>query len=353
MRDIDHGTARNSIRTDRLDIAVIIVSYRCARYTIESLRSLQTELSDSEVSIRAIVVDNASGDAPAIAQAILDNNWSAWVSLIVAPRNGGFGFGNNLGIDRAYAAGSPAYFYLLNPDAQIRPGAIDALVRFMERHPEVGIAGSSFENPDGSDWPIAFRFPTLLSEIDTGLQIGVVTRVLSRWVVARHMSKTPKMVDWVSGASMMLRPQLLSAVGGFDENYFLYFEETDLSRRARVMGFETWYVPQSRVMHIAGQSTQVTNPILGRKRLPSYWYESRRRYFVAAFGLRHAMAIDAVALLAHAIGWLKLIMMGQQHRVTPHFIRDLARHSVLRRRNREFPPIHCFVPGRKATTDPS
>ena len=190
-----------------LDIAVIIVSYRCAPYTVESLRSLQMERSSFGARIRAIVIDNASGDAPAIAQAIASKDWTNWATLIVAPRNGGFGYGNNLGMEHAFANGSPSYLYLLNPDAQVRPGAIAALARFMELHPEVGIAGSSFENPDGSEWPIAFRFPTILSELDAGLETGVVTRLLRRWVVARRMTMTPQQVDWVSGASMMLRPR--------------------------------------------------------------------------------------------------------------------------------------------------
>ena len=77
---------------------------------------------------------------------------------------------------------------------------------------------------------------------------------------------------------------LFSAIGGLDENYFLYFEETDFCLRARKAGFATWYVPQSRVMHIAGQSTKVTEVSDTPKRLPGYWFESRRRYYAVTFG---------------------------------------------------------------------
>ena len=281
-----------------LDIAVIIVSYRCAAYTIESLRSLQSERSNLGTRIRAIVVDNASGDAPAIAEAIAINDWadmgdthrgaSQWrFWLWQQPRY-------RAGVcDRRAVVCLPA-----QPRCASALGAVAVLARFMEQHPEVGIAGSGFENPDGSEWPIAFRFPTLLSELDAGLGTGFVTRMLRRWVVAQRMSLTSQRVDWVSGASMMLRPQMLRAVGGFDENYFLYFEETDLSRLAGSAGFETWYVPESRVMHFAGQSTKFADPTLGRNRLPAYWYQSRRRYFATAFGVRHAIAIDGVALAA-------------------------------------------------------
>jgi GT2 family glycosyltransferase len=230
----------------------------------------------------------------------------------------------------------------LNPDAQVRSGAIGSLVRFLDSHPDVGIAGSSFENLDGSDWPIAFRFPCLLSELESGLGIGLVTLLLHRWVVARPMTKTAQPVDWICGASMMIRPAVFAAIGGLDENYFLYFEETDFCRRAKLAGFSTWYVPESRVMHIAGQSTKVTERTDRAKRLPSYWFESRRRYFAVTFGIGHAIAIDIIALMAQALGWLKRTVLGQRHSIVPHFIRDLARHSVLWRMNRHLPPLKGY-----------
>ena len=252
-----------------------------------------------------------------------------------APRNGGFGYGNNLGIEQAYATGAPSYFYLLNPDAQVRSGAVAVLARFMEQHPEVGIAGSGFENPDGSEWPIAFRFPTLLSELDAGLETGFVTRMLRRWVVAQRMSMTSQRVDWVSGASMMLRPQMLRAVGGFDENYFLYFEETIFPPRGE-RGLRNLVRARQPRDALRRAEHQFSDPTLGRNRLPAYWYQSRRRYFATAFGVRHAIVIDGVALAAHTIGWLKLLLTGQRDRAVPYFIRDLARYSVLRPRNRSF-----------------
>ena len=108
---------------------------------------------------------------------------------------------------------------------------------------------------------------------------------------------------------MMIRHDVLAAIGGLDENYFLYFEETDFCRRARRAGFSTWYVPESRVMHIGGQSTQITSSAAAPGRLPSYWFESRRRYFAVTFGIRRAMAIDMVAILAHSLGWLKRVAL--------------------------------------------
>ncbi|HEY4339876.1 MAG TPA: glycosyltransferase family 2 protein [Steroidobacteraceae bacterium] len=316
------------------DIAVVVVTYRSAQLTIDALRSVEAERMTSRLGVRAIVVDNDSGDLPVIAAAAQQNGWLSWVTLVNAPRNGGFAYGNNLGIARAYTQRTPDYIYLLNPDTQVRPGAIATLVGFLNDRPDVGIAGSSFENLDGSAWPIAFRFPTIFSELDTGLQWGVISRLLKRWVVARVMTGTPEPVDWICGASMMIRPTVLASIGGMDENYFLYFEETDFCRRARCAGHSTWYVPSSRVMHIMGQSTSVTDTRQGPRRLPGYWFESRRRYYVLAFGLWRAAAIDLVALLANSIGHLKRVLQGKRGAGVPHFIRDLFRHSVLWPSNR-------------------
>jgi N-acetylglucosaminyl-diphospho-decaprenol L-rhamnosyltransferase len=326
-----------------LDVAVIIVTYKSAQLTIENLKSLLGERSAPGLHVRAIVVDNASGDLPEIARAVENCDWSSWVTFVAAPKNGGFAYGNNRGIERAYASGDPSYVYLLNPDAQVRPGAISSLVRFLEAHPEVGIAGSSFETGDGSDWPIAFRFPSMIGEFIQGLSLGIVTSLLRPWVTVRHMAKCNEAADWVSGASMMIRPEVFSAIGGMDENYFLYFEETDFCRRARGAGFSTWYVPESRVMHIGGQSTTLAPD--GSERLPPYWFESRRRYFAVTFGIAHAMAIDFVAVIAYSLGSVKRFIQRRQHTAIPYFIRDLVRYSVFWKRNRNIPLARSRIIG--------
>lgn len=327
-----------------LRIAVVIVSYRSARLTIDSLASIQREREVPGCVVQVVVVDNASGDFPEIALAIRQRDWSAWVTLLEAPANGGFAYGNNLGIARAYRDGRPDYVYLLNPDAQVRSGAISLLVDFMQRHPEVGIAGSSFETLDGSDWPMAFRFPTLQSEFIAGLDFGLVSRLLRRWEVPMRMSKVPQPVDWICGASMMIRPAVLDSIGALDENYFLYFEETDFCHRAKQAGFATWYVPESRVMHIMGQSTSVTDVTQGTKRLPRYWFESRRRYFVRTFGVRQARAIDLVAVIAHSLGLLKRLLLMRRRSAVPHFVRDLVRYSALWPANHDSRGVRAFWP---------
>lgn len=329
-------------RGNDIEIAVVIVTYKSAELAIECLASIHSERETQNLKIRVVLVDNASGDLPQIGRAVERNGWSSWVTLLLAPKNGGFAYGNNFGIRNVYEQGRPNYIHLLNPDTQVRPRAIAALVEFMESHPQVGIAGSSFETEDGKDWPFAFRFPTLLGEIEHGVQLGLVTRCLSPWAVARPMSSMAQPADWISGASMMIRPNVFAAVGCLDENFFLYFEETEFCHRARRAGFPTWYVPESRVMHMIGKSTNVDEKTRVERRLPGYWFDSRRRYYATTHGMGTAVLIDLIATVSSLSGLLKSKLFRRPS--TPHYIRDLLAHSVLLRKNRALAPLKSYFP---------
>lgn len=313
-----------------IDVAVIVVTYKSAALTIDCLRSVHRERATAGLRIRCIVVDNASGDTPEIADAIAREGWSGWVTLITAERNGGFAYGNNIGIRRAYADGAPSHLHLLNPDTVLLPGAIRALVDFLDADPRAGIAGGIFENGDGSEWAIAFRFPTLASEFLQGLEFGLVTRMFPRTVVPMQMGREPVPVDWVSGASMMVRREVLDTIGGMDEGFFLYFEETEFCFRAKAAGHAVWYVPQSRVVHIAGQSTKVTERNAAPRRLPGYWFASRRRYFLLTHRPMYAVLVDVAALLGNGLGAIKRLLQRRPSNAVPHFLRDLLAQLLKR-----------------------
>ena len=313
----------------RATAGVVVVSYKSAALTVDCLRSIAVERLTSALDIRCVVIDNASGDEPVVAAAIADHGWGDWARVVVAPRNGGFAYGNNLGLKELERDGRVDFVHLLNPDTVLRPGAIDALVGFLQAHPRAGITGGVFENGDGSEWAIAFRFPSLLGEIEQGVRLGLVSRVLSGACVPMNMGASAAPADWVSGASMMIRREVFDRIGGLDETFFLYFEETEFCHRAKRAGFEVWYVPASRVVHIAGQSTKVTERNVGPKRLPSYWFDSRRLYFTLTHGRAYAAWADATAIAAGALGLLKSALLGRLRSHVPHFLRDLWRHSAL------------------------
>jgi GT2 family glycosyltransferase len=317
---------------------------------MESLSALAEERRrETALDIRALVIDNASSDAAPLRRGIDEMGWNDWATLLVADRNGGFAYGNNLGFRYAYEQGNvPDFYFLLNPDAAVRPGALGALVRFFAEHPTAGIAGSSLEGPEGDLWPYAFRFPSFFSEVESALGWGPVSKLLGKHTVRRRMGDEPAVVDWFPGASMMIRREVVEELGGMDESYFLYYEETDYLRRVEQAGWSAWYVPQSRVMHDAGRSTGVTGTrTTVRSRLPDYWFESRRRYFSKNHGVAYAAATDLAFLAAYGIGRLKRAVQGRSEQNVPHMMSDILRHSVIWRKNRTLPEPREFHPRKR------
>ncbi|MDB4974764.1 MAG: glycosyl transferase family 2 [Myxococcaceae bacterium] len=321
----------------RMEVAVIIVNYCSAELTLRALASLATEQQNPAIELSVVVVENDSGDEARLREGIAES-FSSFAQLVVSPVNGGFGAGNNLGVRTLLKAGTRARsFHFLNPDTVVHPGAVLSLARFLEAHPRAGAVGSRFEHADGTPWPFAFRFPTPLGEIESGACLGIISRLLKEHSVARELGDSPEQVDWLSGASIMVRREMLESIGGFDETYFLYFEETDLCRRAKEAGWEVWYVPESRVMHIRGQSTGVTALDTKPQRLPRYWFESRRRYYAKNHGLAYAAAADLAFLAGNGIGTLKNTLQGRPR--TPNLLGDLIRQSVVWPQNRAVAPM--------------
>jgi N-acetylglucosaminyl-diphospho-decaprenol L-rhamnosyltransferase len=322
-----------------MSLLIVVVNYKTAAYTRKCLRALEPEVAGLPGS-RVVVVDNASGDGAELDAAIRENGWEDWVSLDVAEANGGQAYGWNRPIRRALGSDeAPAYVLLLDPDTEVRPGALRTLVGFLETHPDVGIAGCGFENLDGSDWPLAFRFFSIASELDDGLRLGLVSRLLKNQVLARTMAQDVEArVDWVSGACMMVRRAVFEDVGLTDEGYFAYFEETDFCLRAHRAGWPIWYVPQSRVMHIRGQSTGIAAPDRKPGRRPAYWFESRRRYFLKNHGLFYALAADLAFGLGYSLFRVRRAIQRKPDTDPPHFLRDFWAHSVLFRRDHRTAP---------------
>lgn len=320
----------------RVHVQVTIVTYRTAELVIRSLKALGQErelLSPQGVSVSCFVIDNSGEDHEKIRAALKQQGFTDWIHVVAADRNGGFAYGNNRGFEYGFAQATPPdYFFLLNPDAEVRAGALGELVSFMEAHPRAGTAASIIEMENGELWPYAFRFHNLVDEVQRGLRIGAVSRLLSRYLVARKMGSEAEQVDWSPGAAMLCRAETVRQLGGMDEAYFLYFEETDFCLKLTRNGWTNWYVPTSRVMHVAGQSTGVTGAGTETQRRPKYWFESRRRYFVKNHGILHASLVDVGAISANMLGNLQLILRGKKSEIREKFLSDLMRES-------------CVVPG--------
>ncbi|WP_036483629.1 glycosyltransferase family 2 protein [Myxosarcina sp. GI1] len=316
--------------TIQSDVLVVIVNYRTPDLTINCLRSLVPEVR-AVPGITVTVVDNNSedGSVAKIQQAIAAEGWEDWANLLPSSHNGGFAYGNNLAMRPAMqSANPPTYFLLLNPDTEIRLGAIKILVDFMECHPQAGIAGSGFELADGTPWQTILRFPSLLSELDSGLRLGIVSKLLSKWVVARPSNNEICETDWLPGASMLIRRQVVESVGLMDEEYFLYYEETDYCLQVKRAGWTCWCVPQSLVMHIGGQSTGVDVPDSPPKRLPKYCFDSRRRYFTKNYGFWYAAIADLLWILGFSLWKIRQTIQRKPNYDPPYYLQDFIQNSV-------------------------
>jgi GT2 family glycosyltransferase len=312
-------------------LRVVIVNYRTPGLVVDCLRSLEAEVR-AEEDCRVVVVENASGDdsAEVIGKAIEAHGWGGWSELMVVDRNLGFAGGNNAALRSLLAAPRPPdYVLLLNPDTVVRPGAVRALVEFLERHPKAGIAGSRLEDPDGTPQRSAFRFPTVWSEFENGIRIGFVSRILNSRVVAPPVEEQAHPTDWLAGASMLVRREVFDAVGLMDDDYFLYFEETDFCLRARRAGWRCWYVPASRVVHLVGQSSGVTDSKRPARRVPRYWFESRRRYFTKNHGPAYRLSADVAWAGGFALWRLRRRLQNKPDHDPPGYLGDFVRFNFL------------------------
>jgi N-acetylglucosaminyl-diphospho-decaprenol L-rhamnosyltransferase len=311
-------------------LLIVIVSYRVAKLAIDCLHSVAHEVARAP-DIHVAICENGTGDDSArlIQQAIELNGWSAWCTLTPLPINLGFTGGNNAILRPAMQSiDKPQYFLLLNADTVVRPNAFKALTDFMDRNPKVGIGGSRLEHEDGTPQRSAFRFQSPLGEFEANLKLGLISRLLSRWIVAPPIENHAFETDWVSGASMIIRREVLQDVGLLDEGYYTYFDDIDFCFNARKHGWPTWYVPSSRVVHLVGQSTGVT---VRSKRLPPYLFEARRRYFVKNHGAFYAGLADACMILGLSLFQLRVLLTGKEDTAAPHLLMDSIRHSVFLR----------------------
>jgi GT2 family glycosyltransferase len=310
-----------------MKLLVVIASYKVAHLTIDCLRSIAEEIGNVP-GTHVAVCENGTGDdsAERIQKAIDDNGWGSWCTLTAVTPNLGFPGGNNYVLRPLLESTDPPQYVLqLNADTIVRPNAFKALVDFMDSHPQVGMAGSRLEDPDGTPQRSVFRFPSPLGEFENGVKLGLITKLLSRWVVAPPVVNETYEADWVSGASVIIRQKVFRDIGMLDESYYSYFDDVDYCFNVRKAGWPIWYVPASRIVHLVGQSTGITTK--RPKRWPSYAFEARRRYFLKNEGPLVAALADAGLILGHAL-WRLRVLLGKADSSPPHFLRDAIRHSV-------------------------
>jgi len=328
-------------------LLTIILNYRTAAMTLRAADAAlhATHKLPSEI----VIVDNDSQDGSY--ETIRDHATQAgWaengrVRVIQAGRNGGYGSGNNIGIRAGMSDGSsPDFVHIQNSDAFPAVDAIERLMQYLVAHPDVGIAGSRIVQEDGTDQVGAFRFPSLISEFETSVRLGLVSRLFAKHRVAQPTPTQTQAVDWLSGASLMMRQSMLDDIGGFDENIFLYFEETDLCLRAARAGYGNVFVHDSVVTHIGSVSTGMKT----WKATPDYWYDSRWYYFAKNHGRAYAGLASVLHITGGCLHFLRCILFGRKSTIPLRFLTTMARHdfaALLQRPKRLGAPMSDQQPG--------
>ena len=227
-------------------LSIVIISWNTRDLLAACLTSLRTYPPDGDHEI--VVVDNASRDD---STAMVRRDFPH-VHLIENPTNVGFAAANN----QALALCRGRYVLLPNSDTEVTPGALSALVRFMEQHAQAGVVAPTLVNPDGSFQASYARFPTFVSEF------LLITR-LARWLSGPYApSPRPRPheaahpVDWAAGAALLVRRAAIDQVGGLDAGYFMYSEETDWCWRLWRHNWQVWYLPAVKVIHHGGASSR-------------------------------------------------------------------------------------------------
>ena len=304
-------------------LLTVVLNYRTPDMTIKSVAAALRETAG--IPGEVVIVDNNSGDGSyeQLTAHVAAQNWP--VRVIQSGRNGGFGAGNNVGIRAGLSDGSkPTYVYILNSDAFPDPGSIKRLYDTLEQDPKIGFAGSYIHGPEGDPHITAFRFPSIGGEIEGAARFGPISRLLKNKRVPLDLPTQTQPVDWLAGASLMMRQSVLDDIGLFDETFFLYFEETDLCLRAARAGWPTVYVRDSEVTHIGSVSTGMKQ----WDRTPRYWFQSRWLYLTKNHGRAYAVAAT-LAHIAGALLWrIRRVIQRKPPADPPHFLRDLIAHDL-------------------------
>ena len=246
-----------------------------------------------------VVSDNGSSDG---SREFLRERYGERLRIVENGENLGFAAACN----RAFAATSADYVFLLNPDAELRPGALASIVAFLDAHPRCGIAGSRIYNYDGT-------VQQSVGEFDTWGGAFLRSSAWGEWPIFARFANGASLRDWgydserridlAIGAALAIRRRLIADIGAFDERFFLYHEEVDFAKRAAEAGWETWFVPASEAVHEGRGSAKGQYSVEARKQ------RSRRKYWIKHHGYLWFLALNA-ALIGRYVLYLGVLVVS-------------------------------------------
>ena len=284
-----------SVTFSMTDLSIVIVNWNVRDLLRRCLLSIDQEAcGTSSPTCEVIVVDCASSDG----SAEMVRREFPGVQLVAHAENLGYARGNNIGL--AHASGR--YLLILNPDTELKGGALGRMLDYLETHGPVGAVGPRLCYPDGSLQSSRRRFPTLATAFceSTLLQQWFPNnRVARRYQLADQPADRPQAVDWLVGAALMIRRAAWQQVGPLDEGFFMYFEELDWCRRCRAAGWQIHYLPDACIVHHEAKSSEQV-PAARTIRFQcskiryttryhgGVWGQALRLFLLATFGLQLA-----------------------------------------------------------------
>lgn len=278
----------------KIDLSIVIVSYNTKKITEACLESVNRSLEKTKIKYEIVVIDNGSHDgSPQLLETMSQDNHNNLVYK-QTDQNLGFGKGTNLGVKIAQGQ----YVLLLNSDTIVLNRSIEKLYNFyVENEKEVHFLGAKLLNRDLTPQPSACRFFTLPVIFATLLLKG------DYWGLTRSSPNNFCQVDWISGACIMTTKKYFQRLGGFDKNIFMYMEEVDLLYRARKLGLNTCFYPDSQIIHLGSASSNgKTFPILQVYRGFLFFY--KKHYSVFHLLTLHII-LKSKAVIAYLIGKIK------------------------------------------------
>lgn len=316
-----------------MKLAVIVINFRTPAYTIDCLASLEPERADVP-GLQVLLVDNASGDdsLPRLREAIERQGWGEWVALRPQPENLGFAGGNNIAIRELLAQDlSPQYVLLLNSDTLVHPGCLKRCLDRMARDATVGAMSCMLRNRDGSVQNVCRRFSSPLRETIRACGLPYAMPRLFHWANPEDPSwnreNTARDVDWIGGAFMLLRRDVLERLGGLDESFFFYGEDAEFCHRLWRHGWRVHFDPAGEITHFGGGSSDATR-LPDRRKTILAWL-ARFHFQATCYGAIAALWLRLVYTISVGLNLLALWLTGR--RGTPGWHRTATHFSVLLR----------------------
>jgi GT2 family glycosyltransferase len=269
-------------------LSTIIVTYNTREMTLDCLRALLAD-TQSIPGHEIFVVDNASSDQTVDAI----RNQFPNVKIIANPKNLGFGAANNQALKQA----TGDFLLLLNSDAFPKPGAIPSLIKELQANPKAGVIGPRLLNPDGTMQLSCYKFPTPARAWleNTYLSSAFPNTALGDY--RRWPHDTARNVDWVIGACMLIRKEVYDQVGGFDERFFMYAEESDWQLRIKQAGWQIAFTPNAQVTHLAGASATGDSKPAPQARINPVFFNSLDYYQRKHHGILGLLSLRLAMIL--------------------------------------------------------